>query len=813
MTATLYFIGRICTHRRWAVLIIWILLVAGSAILARSVGSNVNDNMSLPGTDSQSATDMLDKRFPAQSNGTVPVVLHAPKGDEITDSKFKQPIDKTVQALQADPDVRSAKSPLTSDDKTLLSSDKSIGYIRLTLRPGPSDLSTAEAERIVATADPARHADLQVGFGSYVGQKVSKPQTHDSEVIGLSMAVIVLVFTFGTIVAMGLPIVTAVGGLVFGLSLITLLSHVATVPTIAPTLATMVGLGVGIDYALFIVTRHREHRRSGMSVNESAARAVAGAGGAVLFAGCTVIIALSSLSVVRIPLVTVLGLTAALVVAVAVIAALTLLPAILTILGDRIDALALPRRAGRSRARAGPHGWERIGRAVAARPIPAVLLAVVVLGVLAIPVSSIYLGQKDDGALPADTSARQAYSSMTAGFGSGSNGPLLVSVDLSKKPAKADQKQLDKISDSKDSQTKKAKQKADSEQQQIAGSLEASGMPPAGAQEQAQNEVQPGLNEQLKKIDDKAASKRKKADKTATDPRLQTLHSDIGETAGVKSVTEPLVNKKGTAAVLTITPTTAPSDEKTAELVKHLRSATIPDAVKGTSMLVHIGGTTAGNVDLATKISDRLVGTILLVVTLSILLLVLAFRSVLIPLTAGVMNLLSIGAAFGVVTAVFEKGWGAELIGLDGPVPIVSYVPLLMFAVLFGLSMDYEVFLITHIREEWLRGHDNLSAVVVGIASTGRVITSAALIMVSVFFAFVINGDPTVKQFGVGMGVAVAVDATLVRCLLVPAVMTLFGRANWWFPAWLDRIVPNFSIEGEQFFRDRDAAAGEPAEV
>lgn len=802
MTAILYFIGRACSKRKWTVLFLWTVIVAGSAVAAGSLGSNVNDNMSLPGTDSQSASDLLNKRFPEQANGIVPVVLRAPKNEKITDSKFKGPIDQTVKALKADPDVRSAQSPLDSNNTGLLSTDKTIGYIGLNVKPGPSELSTPDAQRIVAAANPARDAHLQVGFGSYVGQKVSKPATHDSEAIGLTMAVIVLLFTFGTVVAMGLPIITAVVGLVIGLSAIALISHLVTIPTIAPTLATMVGLGVGIDYALFIVTRHRDQRSSGMPLDESIPRAVASAGGAVLFAGCTVIIALASLAVVRIPLVTVLGLSAALVVAIAVAAALTLLPAILAILGDRIESLAIFRPARRKDVRPGPHGWRRIGTAVAARPIPAVIVAVLILGALAVPATSIYLGQKDAGALPTSTSARQAYSGMTTAFGPGSNGPLLISIDMSKKPAKADQKQLKKISDSEDSEKKKAQQQADDKAQQGADSLEAGGMPPAQAQEQATAQVQPGLKKQQKQIEDKSQTQRKKADQTATDPRLQTLRTDLKKASGVKSVTEPLVNKDGTAAVLTLTPTTAPSDRSTADLVDNLRTVTLPADTKNASMTAHVGGTTAANVDLATTISDRLIYTIALVVVLSILLLILAFRSVLIPLTAGVMNLLSIAAAFGVVSAVFEKGWGAGLIGLNGPVPIVSYVPLLMFAVLFGLSMDYEVFLITHIREAWLRENDNTKAVIAGIASTGRVITSAALIMVSVFFAFVINGDPTVKQFGVGMGVAVAVDATLVRCLLVPAVMVLFGRANWWFPRALQVLVPNFSIEGEHFFRD-----------
>jgi putative drug exporter of the RND superfamily len=739
MTRVLYGLGGLCVRRRWAVLGVWLVVFAALAIAARSVGPDVNDNLTLPGSDSQKATDLLSERFPSQANGTNPVVLEAPQGAKLTDSKFKQPIDDTIAAFKKDPDVRDATSPLSSQGEEFLAKDERIGYIALNLSASPSDLTTDDAERIVSEADPARDAGLDVSFAGYVGQKVSKPETHSSEVVGLAMAVIVLLLTFGTVVAMGLPIVTAIVGLVSGLSIITLISQVVEVPTVAPTLATMIGLGVGIDYALFIVTRHQAQRRAGMATTESIARAAATSGGAVVFAGTTVVVALLSLAVVNIPLVTTLGYTSALVVVIVAAASITLLPAILGIVGDRIDRLALPHR--RVPHDDHPHGWARWARLVARRPLPSMLVAVAVLVTLAIPTLDLYLGQQDNGALPKSTDARQAFDGLTTGFGPGTNGPLLVSVDMANEPAKASQ---------------------------------------------------PG--------------------QTATDPRLQELRTDLEKTSGVKAVSQPLVNSSGTAAVLNVTPTTAPADRATEQLVRRLRDDTIPKATEGANMTAHVGGTTAGYVDLADEISSHLILTIAVVVGLSFLLLMLAFRSVVIPLTAGLMNLVSIGAAFGVVSAVFEKGWGVGIVGLEDEVAIVSFVPLMMFAILFGLSMDYEVFLMTHIKEAWERTRDNTQAVIDGVATTGRVITSAALIMVSVFFAFVINGDPTVKQFGVGMGVAVAVDATLVRCLLVPAVMTLLGRANWWFPPWLDRIVPNFSIEGDEWFRTRDAsAAARPA--
>jgi RND superfamily putative drug exporter len=806
----LYRVGRACARHHWVVLVVWLAIFATLAVLARSAGPNTSDNLTLPGSGSQAATNLLNKRFPAQANGVNPVVLRAPQGAKITDSKYKTPIDQTVSRFNADPDVRSATSPLSSQGSSLLSKDKTIGYIALNLKASTSQLTRDDANRIIGEAQPARAAGLNVSFGGYLGQKVSKPDTHSSEAVGIGVALIVLLFTFGTVAAMGLPIFTAIVGLVSGLSIITLLSHVFQVPTTAPTLATMVGLGVGIDYALFIVSRHLEQRRNGMNTRESVARAIATSGGAVMFAGTTVIIALAALAVVEVPLVTTLGLTSALVVAIAVVGALTLLPAVLGAVGDHIDALPLPHHS-HDPADHEPHGWARWGRVVAAHPIPCVVAAVAVLVALALPTLDLYLGQQDVGAQPKSTQARRAYDGMTTGFGVGSNAPMLVAVDLSKQPAKPDQNQLNQISSQQQSQDNQAQQQASNQEQQIAASLEAQGVPPSQAQSQAQAQVQPQLNNQLNQINSAADAQKKQVDTPASDPRLQTLRTDLQKTSGVKSVTEPLVNSDGTSAVMTLTPTTSPSSRKTADLVTRLRDDTIPNATKGANMTAYVGGQTAGYVDLASQISARLVRTIVVVVALSFLLLVLAFRSIVIPLTAGLMNLVSIGAAFGVVTAVFEKGWGATAIGLSGSVPIVSFVPLMMFAVLFGLSMDYEVFLITHVREHWLGGHDNRGAVIAGVATTGRVITSAALIMVSVFFAFIINGDPTVKQFGVGMGVAVAVDATIVRCLLVPAVMVLVGRANWWFPRVLDRTIPNFSIEGEEWFRERDEAAARAA--
>jgi RND superfamily putative drug exporter len=804
VTPHLYRLGGFCARHRWAVLAVWLIILIGLGGWARAAGQSLNDDLSLPGTDSQAATDLLDQRFPAQANGMNPIVLVAPPGHKVTDQQYKAPIDDSVKAMQANPIVVNAINPLSDSGSSQVSKDKGTAYIALNLNAGPGDLTEEQAQQLLDQAKPAEKAGLEVSAGGYVGQQLSQPSTESSEIVGLSVAIVVLLLTFGTFVAMGLPIITAIFGLASGLSIITLLSHVISVPTVGPTLATMIGLGVGIDYALFVVTRHRTQIHGGMDVRESIARATASSGGAVVFAGCTVIIALASLAVVGLPLVRTLGFMAALVVLVAILGAITLLPALLSAIGSRIDALPLP-LMGVHKASGKPGVWSRWGAYVARHPLPALLVALIVLVLLALPMRSLYLGQQDNGSLPKDTQSRQAYDALAAGFGVGLNGPFLISVDLSKKPAEPDQQQLDQINQ----QEKQQKQKANEQAQQQEQQLVAQGLTP----QQAQAQVSPKLEDQLNQIDDQAESQRKKASNPATDPRLQTLRKDLQGTDGVQSVSQPLVNKSGTAAVLNLIPTTSPSDRKTADLVETLRDDVIPPAIKGSQMEVYVGGTTAAYVDLADEIGAKLPQTIGLVIILSFLLLVLAFRSLVIPLTAAVMNIISIAAAFGVVTAVFEKGWGIQLVGLEHDVPIVSFVPLMMFAVLFGLSMDYEVFLISHMREAWSRTRDNHASVVEGIGSTGRVITSAALIMVSVFFAFILNGDPTVKQFGVGMGVAVAVDATLVRCLLVPATMVLIGKANWWFPRWMERAVPNFSIEGEGWFRERDAAAARAAQT
>jgi putative drug exporter of the RND superfamily len=799
MTGPLYRLGHSCVRHKLLVIAIWAVVFVALAATSASMGSNTADNLTLPGTDSQKATDLLNAKFPEQANGTVPIVFVAPKGHKLDESKYKNAIGQVNDAYKNDKSaVNSATSPFDSNGASQLSKDKTIGYIGLLLKQSNSELDEQGAQDILNVANPGKSAGMQVSAGAYVGQKLSKPSTHLSEVVGLIAAVIILLFTFGTVVAMGMPIITAIIALVSGLSVIGLLSQVIQVPTTTPALATMIGLGVGIDYGLFIVTRHRQFLAEGFDPDESIARANATSGGAVVFAGSTVIIALLSLVVAGIPLVTTLGYTAASVVLIAVLAATTLLPAMLGVAGAHINSLKIPGLKHEHDRK--PHGWRRWALFIARHPWPSMGVAVVILVVLAFPIRNLHLGQTDSGALPNDTQTRKSYDATCKGFGCGQNGPMLVATSLSK-PAQNDQQQLDSVEKQQKDQQKQQQDAITKETQQLV----AQGVPQDQAQKQATADAQKKAPSQSQQQQTQQQEDFLKT--SASDPRLQDLRTDMEKTPGVKSVTQPLVNSAGTAAVYTVISDYAPSSRKTEDVVNDLRDNTIPKATKGQDMSADVGGQTAGYIDLANQISNKLPLTIAVVLALSFLLLLVAFRSVLVSLKAVLMNMLSIAAAFGIVTYVFGHHWSASLVGLETTVPIVSFVPLMMFAILFGLSMDYEVFLMSHVRESYREHGDPHEAAVDGLATTGRVITSAALIMVSVFCAFILSGDPNVKQFGVGMAAAVAVDATIIRCLLVPAIMTLLGKAGWWMPHWLDRVTPKFSIEGEEYFAERDRAA------
>ena len=741
MTGALYRLAKFSVRHRRAVLVAWLIVTVAAVVVSHRLGDTTSDSLSLPGTDSQRATDALEHAFPDQANGSSPIVIHAPRGT-LTEPKNAEAVNAAAASVAKAPHVAGVVNPLTPAGAAALSKDKTTGYLSVTTDVSPGELSSGEAQTIIDGASPAKNAGLTVETGGPLGQKVSKPSTESSELIGILAAMVILAFTFGTVVSMVIPIIDAVIALALTLAVIRMLGHVVTVPTVAPTLSTMIGLGVGIDYALFIVTRHFRGLRAGLDVEESIARAGATSGGAVFFAGGTVAIALASLAVAGIPLVTSLGLISAIAVVTAVLAALTLLPAMLATTGEHINSLRVRTPPSDERARTGR--WARYADWVARRPLVAGLGALAILIPLTIPLLSLQLGQQDTAALSTSTTARRAYDLLAANFGAGVNGPLLIAAKLGT-PAEP---------------------------------------PPGGGSAPAGQDPRAG------------------------DPRLQKLVHDVATSDEVAAVTPIAIDKAGTTAYFNAIPEKGPAETSTAQLVEHLRSNVIPAAEQGSDLSAHVGGSTAGYIDLASRISDKLPLQILVVIVLSFALLTVAFRTVVVPAQAAVMNLLSIGAAYGVLTAIFQYGWGSSAIGLEGGVPIVSYVPLFMFAVLFGLSMDYEVFLVSQIEEHVQAGEDNRTSVTSGLVTSGRVITAAATIMVFVFGSFVLNGNPTVKQFGVGLAVAVILDATVVRCLLVPALMVLCGRWNWLMPKWLDRAVPRISIEGGEFFA---ASAGEEA--
>jgi RND superfamily putative drug exporter len=725
MTGPLYAIGRWCSRHHWPVIGGWVVLAIALLAISNASGSKTSENLTLPGTGSTQATELLEENLPEQAYGSNPLVLEAPAGSKLTEAKYATAVEETVKKLEAQPDVNSAMSPLAEGAQTLSKEHPNIGYIPVVLGVGPGEITEDQSQELLDAAKPFEAAGGNASIGGYVGNQLSKPSTEKSELIGLIAAVIILLFAFGTATAMMLPIVGALIGLICTLSIIKLLEHVLEVPGVAATLATMIGLGVGIDYALFIVTRHKLQLKEGMELRESIARATATAGGAVVFAGFTVVIALCSLAVAGIPLVTTLGFTAAVAVVIAVCAAATLLPAMLGALGPHINSLRF--HIGRTHPdEVEPHGWRSWAERIVRMPWRSAIAALVVLAILALPIFQLQLGQNDISALPKETTSRQAYDGLNTGFGPGVNGPLLVASQFTN-PEEAQQ-------------------------------------------------VLPGLQKA------------------------------IGGAADVLAVTEPTLSQDKKVAVFTVISKSEPWADKTVTLVENLRDEVIPGALEGTKAQSFVGGQTAGYIDLANQIADKLPLMIFVVVALSFLVLLMAFRSILGPIKAAAMNLISVAASYGVVTAVFQLGWGSSLIGLDHSIPIVSFVPLLMFAILFGLSMDYEVFLMTQMKEHYVEYGDERRAVVEGLANTGRVITSAAGIMVCVFASFVLSGDPVVKEFGVGLAVAIAIDSTVVRCLLVPAVMELMGKWAWWMPKWLDRVVPHISIEGEEYFEARDAA-------
>jgi RND superfamily putative drug exporter len=705
-------IARFSARHRVLVIGVWLVLLVGLGFASHSAGTRYSSTQTVAGSDSARATDVMARSFSKQLPDSSPIVFHTDHGS-LTDDQHRSTVEASLKALSRAPNVGTITNPLEQDSHTI-SRDGRTAYSTVVPSQALGDLSVDQAQAILdAAATPARGTDVQVQAGGQLGSKISKPATETSELVGISVAIVILVLVFGTIGAMALPIAVAIFGLACGLDVVSLFGHVASVPDVAPTVATMIGLGVGIDYSLFIVTRARSARNDGMSVPEAIGYAASTSGSAVAFAGGTVVIALLALAVSGLSLITVLGQAAAIVVVIAVLASMTLLPALLACCGDRIERL----RVGRDRRPTLGHSalWQRWGQRLARRPAIFAVACVTLLLAVAAPVSGLRLGLTDQSSAPQSTTVRQAYDLMTNGFGAGSNGPLLVTADL--------------------------------------GSAKASG---------------------------------------PDDPRLLKLRDGLASSSGAQAVSSPQVSKDGTAALINVIPKGSPTSDVTKDLVSEARDKIIP----ASGVQAYVGGSTAQQLDLAARIGARLPLIIAVVVGLSMLLLLIAFRSLVAPLQAAFVNLLAVGAAYGLVTAVFQDGHGASAIGLGGAIPIVSYVPMMMFAILFGLSMDYQVFLLSRVREEIDAGKSARRAVIDGLAGTGKVIGSAAAIMVAVFASFILNGDPTVKEFGVGLASAILIAGSMV-CVLLPAVMLLMGRRTWWLPRWLDRVLPDISIEGE----------------
>ncbi|MER5639188.1 MMPL family transporter [Kitasatospora sp. NPDC002227] len=700
-------VGRWCARRPKRVVAAWLVLLVAALTAVLVLGKVTSEQVDLPGSDSQAAKEIVDTAFAGSASGHQPIVLHEGPDAPRLDADDRWPtVQQTAQELAKVPHVVGVTSFLDQNGRSALSADGRTGYLSVDLDIPARDITAATTSAVLAAAAPATAAGIEVTPGGYLATAADHRSTEYSELVGIAAALIVLLLAFRNLFAAVLPLLAGAVGLGITLPVIGLIGHRTDMPSAGSTLAAMIGLGVGIDYTLFCLTRFRDLRAAGVEVEEAAVRTTAGSGKAVAFAGSSIVAALAGLCLGRLPLLYALALAPAIAVLVAMALNLTLLPALLTLLGPRLGTGRPPAGADGS-----PRGWAAVARAVVARPWRSLAAAFLLLGALAMPAAHLTFGQLDAGADAPGSYSHTAYTRLADAFGPGINGQLQVTDTLA--------------------------------------------TPATGS----------------------------------TDPRLTTATTTLRQTSGVASVGPAQLSADGRQVRWQVVPATAPTDPATSALVHRLRDTT--------SDSVHVGGATAAQTDLNDRIADRMPLIVGAVLTVAALLLLLAFRAPLVAAKAALMNLLAVGASYGILTAVFQDGHGARLIGLHGAVPVPGYVPLLLFAVLFGLSMDYEVFLLSAVRENYLRHGDNRRAVVDGLGSTGRIISSAALIMVSVFLSYLLNDDPVVKMFGIGLACAVLLDATVVRGILVPATMALLGHGNWWLPRWLDRLLPHLDIEGD----------------
>jgi RND superfamily putative drug exporter len=694
------------------VVVLWVIVLVAVMGISRAVGSRYANNFSLPGTDAQRAADLLSSRFPAQSGDSDQIVLHATRGT-LAAPVVRQRVEQMLGRVARLPHVTSVTSPYAPGSQAV-SRDGTIGFATVLFDQRANVLPVSAIKRVIATATAAGGSDLQIELGGQAVQFAQRTSIGYTALVGLGAAVVVLLISFGSMLAMGLPVVTALFGLGSGLGLIALLSQVLSMPDFSSELALMIGLGVGIDYALFIVTRYREaYGRNGRDVRAAVGEAMNTAGRAVIFAGTTVVIALMGMCLLGIGFLYGLAISSSVAVLLVLAASLTLLPALLTFLGARLGKPGLIARRREEPRQDRSSFWTRWIAAIQRHPWVAFVVSAAIMLVLASPALSLWLGNTDAGNDPKSQTTRKAYDLLAQGFGKGFNGPLLVAVKLRK--------------------------------------------PGEGA-------------------------------------AVRQIASALAGTPGVAALTTPRLSPDGGVATISAYPTTSPQSQQTESLVRHLRRDVIPQVEHRTGAIAYIGGATAAQIDFSQVLANKLWLFIGIVVLLSALLLTVVFRSLLIPLQAALMNLLSIGASMGIVVAVFQWGWFGSVLGI-APGPIAAFLPVMVFAIVFGLSMDYEVFLVSRIHEEWTHGADSSAAVREGLIRTGRVITAAAAVMVAVFASFILGGNRVLELFGLALASAVFLDAVVIRCIMLPATLELLGQRTWWFPARLDRKLPRLAIE------------------